>query len=275
MTTATLTPPVAPALNSRHAAAVQASFARQVGVEARKLFDTVAGRWLVVAGVLLTMGVAAINTMVAVDMMAEGEDMVLTWGLATSSVGGMLSIFLGLFAVLTMTSEWSQRTALVTFTLEPRRVRVLLAKALVLVVLTLAMVAIAVGLGAASVAITDAVGARTSWDLSAAQVAGFTGAALLNTLLGLALGVLLQNSSAGIVAVFAVPAAWNITTMLGAQWEALGRVVGWVVPTTALDALGAGRIAGEGWWQLLVTVAVWMGVPAAVGTWRWVRREVA
>ena len=61
----------------------------------------------------------------------------------------MTSFLLPILAIMLVTSEWSQRTALVTFTLEPRRSRVVLAKLVVaqlFTVLTL-VVAFVVGVG--------------------------------------------------------------------------------------------------------------------------------
>jgi len=53
-------------------------------------------------------------------------DQTYTSYLAFAAVG--LTILLPVVSILTLTSEWSQRTALTTFTQEPRRTRVINAK---------------------------------------------------------------------------------------------------------------------------------------------------
>ena len=59
-------------------------------------------------------------------------------------------ILLPVIGILAVTSEWSQRTALTTFTLVPRRARVIAAKLIAGVVL--ALIAVLVCLAAAAVA---------------------------------------------------------------------------------------------------------------------------
>lgn len=273
MTTAAPTS-VATHLASAHGAASSSSFARQVGVEARKLVDTRAGFWLLVSGGLLTVVVAVVNNLVALEAVKQGGTGIITWMFSTGSVGGALGVFLGLLAVLTVTSEWSQRTALTTFALEPRRGRVLATKAVVLAGATALLVAVAVAVGAASVAVTRMTGATATWDLPAAELGGFIALAFLNTATGMAFGLLFLNSAAGIVSFFALPTLGSVIAAIGVVWEPLGRVADWIVPTASTSALQAGAIHGVEWWQLLTSHLVWVVLPAAVGTWRWLRRQV-
>src|SRR3712207_8192920 len=51
----------------------------------------------------------------------------LTYGEFTLAIGVPMTIILPILAVLSVTSEWSQRSGLATFTLVPHRGRVLLA----------------------------------------------------------------------------------------------------------------------------------------------------
>lgn len=273
--TALTVPTAGPALlSTRYTAAPRSSFARQVGVEARKLVDTRAGLWLLIAGALLTVGVAALNTWIATEMVKQGAaDLQFTWMFATGSVGSALNIFLALLGILTITSEWSQRTALTTFALEPRRGRVLLAKGVVLGAATLLSVALAAAVGAAVVAIVQGMGLTASWDLPLPELAGFTALALYNTAQGVAFGLLLLNTPAAIVAFFALPAIASMVSAIGFVWEPLAKVTPWVIPDQATGALANGTIAGQTWWHLLTATLIWIVAPAAVGTWRWLNRQ--
>ena len=272
MTTIAITP--RPAVTSRHSPAATSSFPRLVGVEARKLVNTRSGLWLMVAGVLLTVAFAVLTVVISLQMpVAEREP--LTWLSATTSVASVLGTFLAVLAILTITSEWSQRTALVTFALEPRRGRVLLAKAVVLTLATLALVAVAIGVGAADVAVTAASGYPTTWAMPPAELAGFAAAMLLNTAMGAAFGLLLLNSAAAIVAFFVAPRVTTLAAVLGAVWEPVAKVTPWVLPLESTGALQAATITGDQWWQLLTSNLVWIVLPGAVGAWRWLRRQVA
>lgn len=268
--------PVGPAVPvaTPHRAVPTSSFGRLVEVEARKLVDTRAGFWLMVSGGLLTVLVSVLNTFFAVEAAKSGAGEGLSWIFATTSVGSALGIFLGLLAVLTITSEWSQRTALTTFALEPRRGRVLAAKGVVLVAATVALCAFSIGIAALQVAVAQAAGVPATWSMPLGELGGFLAMALLNTALGAAFGVLLQNSPAAIVAVFAVPIVWGIVMGAGALWEPLAKIGPWLVPSVASGALQSGTMTGELWAQLAVTLTIWLVVPAVIGTVRWLRRQV-
>ena len=96
-------------------------FARLLRAEFRKATDTRAARWLLAATVLLALAAQAVPLVFPRDVTQDRASF-LTW----AALG--LSRLLPIALMLTMTAEWSQRTALTTFTLEPRRGRVLAAK---------------------------------------------------------------------------------------------------------------------------------------------------
>src|SRR3712207_4923933 len=95
---------------------------RLVRVELRKSFDTRSGRWL-----LASLGLAAVLTTGAIVAWAPAPEM--TYSQFTLAIGVPMTIILPIIAVLSVTSEWSQRSGLATFTLVPHRARVVLAKA--------------------------------------------------------------------------------------------------------------------------------------------------
>src|SRR4051794_33944615 len=114
---------------------------RLVNVELRKNFDTRSGRWL-----LISLAGAAVLTTGAIIAWAPAEQ--LTYSQFTLAIGVPMTVILPIIAVLSVTSEWSQRLGLTTFTLVPHRGRVLLAKALAAMLVTIPATVAAFGVGA-------------------------------------------------------------------------------------------------------------------------------
>ena len=107
-------------------------FSRLVRVELRKLVDTRAGFWLTAS-----IGVIAAIVVIAMLIANRNSPENLNLGQFFGMMNIPTAIILPILAILLVTGEWSQRTALTTFTLEPRRQRVVGAK-LVAVLLTAA-----------------------------------------------------------------------------------------------------------------------------------------
>ena len=116
-----------------------------------------------------------------------------------------MSVILPMIAILSVTSEWSQRSGLTTFTLVPHRGRVIGAKAgrrPSSSASSRCCVAFAVG------ALGNLVGAAITgddlvWDISVAQPRpDHPRANVLGLLIGFMLGVLIRNSAGAIVAYF-------------------------------------------------------------------------
>ena len=153
MTTATLAPPLA----RRDA---RPGLGRLTAVELRKMTDTRAGFWLLV-------GTVALVVAVVVDPRghaATPQDHTLRdfLAIAVQPVGVLLPIV----GILLVSSEWSQRTSLLTFTLVPHRSRVLAAKLAAGVVLSLAALQICIAVSLLGTAIADP-GVADTWSLPA------------------------------------------------------------------------------------------------------------
>ncbi len=175
-----------------------------------------------------------------------------------------------MLGILLVTSEWSQRTALVTFTLMPVRGRVLVAK--VVAALLAGLAAILLALAVAALA-TLAGGAEDAWrnigsdDLAKFGLLQFTG-----VLQGLAFGLLFLNSAAAIVTFFVLPTAFTIVANL---WGALRDAAPWIDLGTAQQPLfQGGNLTGEQWWQVVTATLIWMVLPFLVGLVRVLRAEV-
>jgi hypothetical protein len=128
MTTATLNTATTDTADARPAARdrpvpAPIPFTRILGVELRKMFDTRSGYWLMAS----IIGLSVIATGAVILF---GSDSDIDYETFASAVGVPMTVILPMIAVLSVSSEWSQRSALTTFTLVPSRTRVIAAKAL-------------------------------------------------------------------------------------------------------------------------------------------------
>src|SRR6202000_540887 len=110
--------------------------------ELRKLTDTRASRWLLIA-------IAAATPVVVAVMLAVAAPRDLTYTRFADYTQTPQKFLLPALAILVVTSEWSQRTVLVTFTLVPDRGRVLRAKFAATLGLGLALIVLAFAAGPA------------------------------------------------------------------------------------------------------------------------------
>src|SRR5688572_14893943 len=107
------------------------SVLRLVGVELRKSVDTLAGRWLLVSIGIITL---------LWDLFWLGRPQEFhTVALFLSAPAALQGSLLGIVGILLATSEWSQRTAMVTFTLVPKRSLTVVAKIVAALALTTAV----------------------------------------------------------------------------------------------------------------------------------------
>ena len=120
-------------------------------------------------------------------------------------------MLLPVLGIMAATAEWTQRTGLVTFTLEPRRGRVVLAKALAALALRPVVL---VGRRRGVRAGQRRRPAPATWDLDAAAGGGLVLALLIYVLQGVAFGLLFLNTPVAIVTVLVLPTVWTIATMV-------------------------------------------------------------
>ena len=236
---------------------------RLVKVELRKLADTRSGKWLLIA-----IGVITALIILVFFLTADRSDRTfLNFVGITATPQGFLLPVLG---ILLVTSEWSQRTALVTFTLMPVRGRVLLAK--VLAALIAGLAAIVVALAVAAVA-TVLGGADDAWaKIGADDLAKFGLLQVSGVLQGLAFGLLFLSSAAAIVTFFVLPTAFSIVAGL---WGALEDAAPWVDLGTSQQPLFLGLdLSDEQWAQLGTSSLIWVVLPFVLGLVRVLRAEV-
>ena len=247
----------------------QLPLTRLVLVELRKSFDTRSGRWL-----LASLGLAALLTTGAIIAWAPSSQ--LAYSEFTLAIGVPMTIILPIIAVLSVTSEWSPRSGLATFSLVPHRGRVVLAKAVAAVLVTLPATAVAFAVGALGNVIGTALAdVPAVWNQSLVDVGYFAAGQTLLLLVGFVLGALIRNSSGAIVAYmlygFVVPGLLAFLAF-NQDWFADARP--WVDAKYSQDALLRGELAGDGWSHLAVTSVVWLVVPMLVAVVNVLRSEV-
>ena len=240
-------------------------FTRLVSVELRKALDTRAGRWFTAAIVALCLVVVVIYAFAAPEGATDYSDVI---GVA----GAVLGYFLPILLILMVTSEWSQRTGLTTFTLEPRRGRVVGAKFCAGLILGAALIAVA-----ALVAAVGTVLGGGEWTLTGdVLIKGFLVANLIGILTGFAIGMLLMNSAAAIVTYFIYSLVLPIAVgILSAFQEWFADLAPWIEFNTAQGLLfqNEGAPSGELVSQLLVSGTIWLVVPFVIGLLRLLRAE--
>jgi ABC-2 type transport system permease protein len=251
-------PAVRPPLGGRDTAPpVRPPLPRLTLVELRKMVDTRAGFWLLAVVGLIAVGIVIVLLAAGDAADKDLESMFVLPVFATS-------VLLPVVGILAVTSEWSQRTALTTFTLVPERVRVLVAK--VLASFALALMAVIVCLAAAALGTLIAGG---DWNLELSGLANGALYGLLGMLGGIALGLLFLSSPLAIVMYFVLPTVWSV---LGELISALP--ADWLDTSRTFEPLLENEMAGTDWARLATSCALWIGLPLLLGALRLRRAEV-
>jgi ABC-2 type transport system permease protein len=236
---------------------------RLVAVELRKMVNTRAGFWLQVATVAITALVVIVRSVVG-DAADHTFASVLDVGVKPAA------FLLPVVGILLVTSEWSQRTGMITFALVPVRSRVLGAKLVASVVLAVATLVMAVGVVAAGVLVASP-GVDGTWSDVApliGQSAVYLGGGMLT---GVAFGAILLASAPAIVALFALPITWTAVASLSFFADAAP----WLDTRLALGPMPQEVMNTTQWAHAATALALWMLLPLLIGTWRITRREIA
>ena len=238
-------------------------FTRLFLAELRKLTDTRVSRWLLVA-------IAAATPIVIAVMLVVAAPSNLTYDKLVDYTQTPQKLLLPALGILVITSEWSQRTGLVTFTLVPDRRRVLLAKAAAALGLGLVVIVIALAVAAVGNLLGGLRHGDGSWAFGAQGFGEIILLQLSSLLLGLAFGMLLRSSAAAIAAYYVLPQMWTLLFTA----SALKRVAPWVDLNKAQNPLYTHQVTGTGWLQLLVAASIWIALPLAAGTIQALRGEI-
>jgi ABC-type transport system involved in multi-copper enzyme maturation permease subunit len=232
-------------------------------VELRKAYDTRAGFWLLLSGVLLTLLTAGLTVFTGSE-----QDRTLSTVLDNSMQA--INVLVPIVGILLVTSEWSQRTAQVTFTLVPQRGRVLAAKISASIVLALIAFVVAFGISAAFTAMNPA-SFGDVWALDGSVIAQTALFTVISMLIGVALGAAILISAPAIVASFVLPIAFTAVTHI---ISGLDGVRNWLDQGEVLSNLTNHGLSGHEWAQVGTTLLLWLVTPMAIGLYRFTKGEI-
>jgi ABC-type transport system involved in multi-copper enzyme maturation permease subunit len=247
-------------------------FSRLVRVELRKMADTRAGRWLLAAVGVLTALVLAIQLIVLL-----GQDRTATFGSFGAGANVPMVVLLPVLGVMSVTSEWSQRTAMVTFALVPSRGRVIGAKYVSALLIAIAGTIVAFVLMTLANLVYGALSSHQQvWGVGPTDFLEIALVYVLALSTGFAFGSALLNTAAAVVVYFVYNFVLSGLFELGAatmNWfDDLRRWIDFSAaqaPLQNTDALSRGE-----WGHLVVSGLIWLGIPLAVGVRRMLRAEV-
>ena len=265
-------------------AVTKVPFGRLLLVEWRKMTDTRAGRALLIisAGMLLL----AMGIVVLVAALNE------TFSLGLSAWSSILTIPLSLLtpvlAIMIVTQEWGQRTNMVTFSLEPSRLRVMAAKLVAVVALAIALIAVALLCGIVGNALAAAVGGYdASWTINGEMLAWTIAQQLLYFVSAFGIAMCLLSTPFSIVVVYVDQLLLPLMV-----WSTLYFIFDWaadVIPFIDMGYamspfMGAGgktpdgaQLPDPGTQQVLALICsifLWVVVPVVLGAYRVIKSEV-
>lgn len=244
---------------------------RLTRVELRKMFNTRSGFWLIASIVIAT-----VLTTVGVILFAPDSE--LTYSTYIQGIRLPIAVILPIIAILSVTSEWSQRTGLTTFTLVPHRRRIVAAKAISSVTVGVLAVILALTIGAlgnlAGAAVT---GSGLVWDASPLECLHFVLGSILSLMIGFMLGVLIRASIGAIVAYFVYQFVLpGILGLLAASQDWFQDLQPWIDLQYAQGNLFLfnGPLTAEQWANIGITGVIWLLIPLLIGLRFAVRSEV-
>jgi ABC-2 type transport system permease protein len=235
---------------------------RVTRVEFRKMLDTRSGFWLIAS-----IAITAFLATAGVILFAPDAD--LTYATFVSAIKFPIAVILPMIAILAVTSEWSQRSGLTTFTLIPHRNRVITAKAVASVTVGVVSVVLAFVIGAVgNLAGTAITGTALVWDVTVIGGAYFLLGNVLGMLIGFMLGVLIRASAGAIAAYFVYSFLLpTIFGLLAASVSWFRDLQPWIDLQFAQGPLFASEpnLTGEQWANIAVTGVIWLVIPMAIG----------
>jgi ABC-2 type transport system permease protein len=248
-------------------------FSRLVKVELRKARDTRASWWLlaVIIGVVVLAEVIALIVGITQDDRAN-----IDFGAFTAVAAFVSSVLLPVLAIMLVSTEWTQRSAMVTFTLESRRSQVILAKLAVGVIFTLATIVLATAVGAVMNALLGVFNGPADWSYGWDGFFGFLISQNLAMLVGFAFASLTLNTAAAIVLFFVYQFVLPTLFAIGSGlWDWFEDIAKWIDFGSAQNPLYelSSMSAGE-WGHLIVSGLIWLGIPLTLALRRILRAEV-
>jgi ABC-2 type transport system permease protein len=235
---------------------------RLTRVELRKMLDTRAGFRMAIGVLAITLAVVF-----ATALTSNPHDHTLRhiFGNAVQPA----AILLPVVGVLLVTAEWTHRTALTSFTLVPNRTRTIAAKLIAGALFSVVPLGAALVLSVVGTAIAGS-SVPGTWTLPAEIPAQALLYLATSMIMGVAFGTAFLGSAPATVLYFALPI--GLAALSSAIHDhAFFR---WIDGSLSLDPLAHRVMSATEWLHALTTLALWMLLPLAVGTWRVTRSEI-
>jgi hypothetical protein len=242
---------------------------RIVTTELRKMLDTRSGLWLMASSAILALLATA-----AVIAFSSAKGLSYT-SFATAACFP-LTVVLPVVAVLSVTSEWSQRSGLTTFTLVPRRGRVIGAKAIASVGVAVTTIPLALAIGALGNLLGAAIrGVDPVWNVTVTNLLTLVLANVLGLLVGFMLGVLIRSSAGALVTYFVYSFLLpTLSIILASSQDWFRHLQPWIDFQYAGGTLIDGTVTSEQWAHLGTSATLWLALPLVVGLRLVMRAEV-
>jgi ABC-type transport system involved in multi-copper enzyme maturation permease subunit len=245
-------------------------FGRLFVVELRKSVDTRAGRWLI--GITIAAVLVAETVFMIVSAV---KDLDSSYGDFVAGAAFVSSFLLPILGIMLVSSEWSQRTAMTTFCLEPRRMRIVMAKMLAGVAATAFVIAFALVIGLLGNLLFAAIQSQSPlWTFGWTGFTGFLVTQTFAMLGGFALACLFLNTPAAIVVYVVYKYVLPGLIALGSLMAWFADLAPWIDFQSAQNELYDLPLSASQWWHLLVSGILWLVIPLVVGLWRIRRAEV-
>ena len=237
-------------------------FSTLLGVEVRKQVDTRSGR------ALLGVTVGAVVALLVWKLLHTSE-IPPSFVNYTQSTRATITTLLPVVGLLAMTSEWTQRTALTTFTISPRRGRVIAAKFAAALLLAMVVMVVCMLLTAGATALGGRIEpGGMGFDHLAEQLWSTTIATVCQVVMGAAFGALIPITAVALGVFFLAPTVWAVLGPAVLQDQAR-----WLDVFEAYSRIASSE-PGRHLPQTLTAIAAWVVVPLVVGVHRSLRREV-
>ena len=264
--------------------ATKVPFGRLVLVEWRKMTDTRAGRALLIISAALL--VAAMGIVVLVAALNDGFSIGL--GAWSSILTIPISLLTPVLAIMIVTQEWGQRTHMVTFSLEPSRIRVIAAKLVAVMALAIALIVVALVCGVIGNALAAGVGGYdANWSVNGESLGWTIAQQLLYFVSAFGLAMCLLSTPFSIVVVYVDQLLLPLMV-----WSTLYFIFDWaadVIPFIDIGyalspfAAGAGSVpdgaqlpdvGGQQVLALICSIFLWVVLPVVLGAYRILKSEV-
>lgn len=256
-------------------------FGREVSIETRKMFDTRGGLWLFI----ITGGLMAFALGITLLVLALEDDATITASGFSQIMTIPLSLLMPVFAILAVTSEWSQRTHLTTFAIQPSRLRVLGAKFVSVTILALGTLAVAILFGVIGNVIYGAMtGNEVVWNVPIDELLWTIGLQLCFFWMAFAFGTVLLNTPAAIAVFYVVGMflPFMVYPMIAAFFDWARELVMWIDFNYASMPLMVGEdffgdpvtVEALDYVRFAFTIFLWIIVPLTLGILRLRKTEI-